>query len=184
MTEEGVTIKPGSIGSSSEGVVRLVLLHEAELEKVILRLQGCAKLRDENGKERVVQLADSRYTPECILWMQGKLEEILSKNLQLSHYNVGDMNSKSLRMGWLFADELWLGWGTFGLGEGKRGVERYVELVNTYVNHLDLIMPHALDKGIRDLLMKTHSETTMRTDQRVSELSEKKGLLGGLLGRG
>ena len=174
-----VTVNPGAIGSSSEGLAREILDNSKILENARMRLQGWAKIRNEKGEEVMVQLEDRGYSKECVAWMMGKLEEIMNKNMYLSDLDNEEamlLEARSIAMG--FNEELWLHWKKFSLS-----VEQYKELCEMHRNYLSQTIRHPLKRGIRDLLTKTTNEQTMRSDQTVRESTEKRGGFFGLGGR-
>lgn len=181
LNDEGVTIhQAGNVGANAE-LSRFVLDSSDIIDEEIKRMQGFVTIfeedKDGNIIEKTIRVEISQYNAQCVSWFRGKLREILNKNMYLSNLDADDFRQVATEVGLNFTEELWLNWKNFELNDAK-----YSGLCKKYINYLQQVIRHPLDKGIRAFLTSTTQETTSRVDQRLTESQEKKGIFG-LLGR-
>ena len=168
----------GSIGASNTELSHYTLNSEELIEMVMRRLRGEYKFRLADGTEVIKKIEGATpYNERSLAWMQGKLEEILNKNMALSDLTVDEMYAEARYMSIAFCDELF-----YHAKDFELTVTKMERLRHTYSNLLSQIIRHALGSGIRRFLKETTQETTQRVNQTVTESQEKKGLFGGLFG--
>lgn len=173
----GEQIITGPIGATQPELSRYILDNEELIEEAILNLQGYVKITNDKGEEVIKKIKDREYNYECISWMKAKLRAVLNKNTFLSQLDERDMYRVAGFMSKGFRIELFMNAKDFALPPNKA-----IELHNMYNDFLDLAIRRALNESDKRFFKETHSETTQRLDQRVTESQEKKGFMSRLLG--
>lgn len=179
---ENVTLVSPSIGASNSELSRYILDNEEIIDEIMERLQGIVAVRDADGTRRVIKIKDRAYSDKCLAWFKGKMREILNKNMALSFLDEPSMYREAQYIIVSFHEELWLSWRTYLSENESIAVDQYKELTSMYCNYLSESIRHPLQKGIRDLISHTTTESRQNIVQTVSEQQERKGFLGGLLG--
>jgi len=169
----------GGIGSTQPEFSKEILDSSRILDDVMLRLQGLVRVTDKTGEDRLIQIGDRKYDDRVIIWVRGKLLEVLNKNMYLSNLSAQDMYREAHAMAMGFWDETWINWGE----QHQLTPGEMTELLHLYTNFLSQATRHPLGEGIRRFLKDTTQETTSRVQQTLTESSDKKGLIGGLFGR-
>lgn len=182
---QNVTVMPGSMGSSSPELSRYILDNEEIIDEIMERLMGRVSIKLPDGSKLELRDRDAKrdYKDATFVWIKGKMREVLNKNMSLSKLNAEQSYEMAKWMAVNFCEELWLGWGQYLSDDQTLAVSQYKELTSLYANFLDEIIRHPLEGGIRAMLTTTTAETSANVRQVTTETSEKKGLLGGLLGK-
>jgi len=172
---DGVTINPGSIGSSNPELSRYILDCQELMDSIMFRLQGNVLLKNPDGSSRIVHLQDRQYSNEAVAWMRGKMEENLNKVVFLSTYQTPAEMLKEgsfIRRG--FRKELWFFWKDFKLSN-----EQYKELNELHRNFVCAAIRIPLHGGHKKFLMETTNQSTSIVTQNLND-NQNRGLLGGL----
>lgn len=172
----------GGIAAANPTLSRWMLDTQDIIEMAMLELQGYAVYFTENGmvKEKIVSDDDPnyRYSKKCLLFVRGKLNEIMGKHAFLSNFkNEDEMYRTAQEMSLNFIVEL-----NVSAKEFEITPEQLIRLVGKHNNYLDYAIRRALNKGEKDFLQKTISETVQNIKQDVRESQEKGGGLFGLFG--
>ena len=173
---------PGSIGASNPGLAQTILDAEVDIAKIGLELQGYRAVIKPNGALTYeLQKSDDinalAVSSSCAAWMQSKLRGALSKTVSLSNIkDQKEMDTIAWAMIKAFIMELLSRWDEFDLDKNK-----YLHLSSLYIDSVVFSVRNPLGEGIRGFLSTSTSETYTRSDARVTEQQEKKGLRG-LLG--
>jgi len=177
MGEGQTVVMPGSIGASNPGLAQTILDAEMEIAKIGLELQGYRAVVKPNGAlvyEKVNEVDAIAVSPACSAWMQTRLRGALSKTVSLSNIkDQREMDAIAWAMVKAFIFELLSRWDEFELNKNK-----YLHLSAMYIDYVVFSVRNPLGEGIRSLLSKSTSETYSRSDARVTEQQEKRGIRG------
>lgn len=173
----------GGIGSAQPEFSRYILDMTQDLEDTMLRLQGFSKVSyvdtaEGKLKNRMIKVSDSAFSEESIVWMRGKLHEILHKGMLLSSLDDQEMYQEGRYISLGFIEELYHKSKKFNLS-----LDQYEELCQTHRNFLCTALRAGKRAGYRGFLRDTTSETNTRLIQNVTQDQQKRGLLSGLFGR-
>jgi hypothetical protein len=171
----------GSIGSTSPEFATFILECEKEIIKTTAEMQGWVLLIDEDTGKAVTRRLDEDdrlgFSLKCISWHQSKLRGILNKNTILSTIMTEQRCDELIfSVCKLYSMELLEKWKEFEIDETK-----FSFLNESHYKFCHFAFYRAFNKGDREFLSKTTSETTSRVDQRISEQQEKKGGVLGFL---
>ena len=168
-----------SIGSANTVLSQYILDSGLLVEDIILRMQGKMKVVYSDGTTELKVIKDAIvYDDIAVLFMQGKLIEILNKNTSLSSYTLQEINNEAREMYFSFCRQIYINKKKFNLTD-----EMLVDLSSTYLNLIIPMLRHPLGGRISRMLQETTSESTQNVRSQVSEMQEKTnkgGFLGGL----
>lgn len=178
---EGTTIVSPTIGAANSQLSQYVLDADDLITEVTSALQGRVKLILPNGDIKYAEVArDYKYDDSAIAWFQGKLRQILNRNVFLSRINTeAQMYGIQWSMSRMFLFEMFS-----KRRELNLNARMLIELNGIYLNYVDFATRRALYQSDKGFLTSTMSEQIQKISQAITSEQEKKGGFLGLFGGG
>ena len=174
-------VMAGSLGSSQAGLAQWMLSGEEEVDSIIAGMRGFRRVvRDDRVTYERLSTEDPPFSEECCAWFQAHLLAVLGKNVALGRINTeAEKHELAWQMWRSFRDDCAVNFRRFDLRATKLKF-----LLSQYRTHVLFALTHPLYGGMRGVLTSTTSESTQTVRQNITSSEEKKGLLGGIFGKG